>query len=179
MDCRNALNEASGDVEKAIEVLRKKGLASAAKKAGRATAEGEVASYIHAGGKIGVLLEVNCETDFVAKTAEFRTFVRDVAMHIAASSPVCVRREEVSAEQLAKEKEIYHAQVAEQKKPANVVEKIVQGKLEKYFEEVCLLEQPFVKDPEKKVSDLVSAMVAKLGENIAIRRFARFQLGSS
>jgi len=181
MDCKKALTEASGDVEKAIEWLRKKGMASADKKSSRATAEGQVASYIHAGGKIGVLVEVNCETDFAARNDAFQTFVKDVAMHIAASSPAYVRREDVPADVVAKEKEVLAAQVNEENKakpkPANVVEKIVEGKLGKFFSQVCLLEQPFVKDPDQTIEAYAKSAVAKIGENIRIRRFVRFQLG--
>lgn len=177
MDCRNALAETEGNEEKAIDELRKKGLASAAKKSGRATKEGQVTSYIHAGGKIGVLLEVNCETDFVAKTEEFQRFVHDICLHIAAANPQFVRREEVDERVLESEKAIYRSQAAESGKPAEVVEKIVVGKLDKFFKEICLSEQSYVKDPDKSINDIVTAIVAKLGENISIRRFARFQLG--
>jgi elongation factor Ts len=177
VDCKNALTETSGDIDKAVEYLRKKGLATAAKKAGRVTAEGLIHSYIHAGGKIGVMLEMNCETDFVAKTDEFKNLVRDVAMHVAASSPLVVRREELSKDLLEKEREVFRAQARELKKPEAVIEKIVDGKVEKFYADVCLLEQPFVRDPEKTVQDVVKEAVARLGENISIRRFVRFQLG--
>jgi elongation factor Ts len=177
MDCKRALAETDGDIEKAVESLRKKGLASAAKKARRVTSEGLVASYIHAGGKIGVLVEVNCETDFVARTDQFRQLVKDVSMHIAATNPLYLKREDVPKEIQDKEREIYQAQVAGSGKPEKVIEKIVDGKLGKYFSEACLYEQPFVKDPDKTVQELVNGFIAQLGENINIRRFARFVLG--
>jgi elongation factor Ts len=177
MDCKRALADTNGDVEKAIEELRKRGLASASKKAGRVTSEGLVASYIHAGGKLGVLVEINCETDFVARTEPFQQLIKDVAMQIAASNPLYLKRENVPPEVIAKEKEIYQAQVAASGKPEKVIAKIVEGKLEKYFSDVCLYEQPFVKEPEKTVQDRVNAAIAQLGENINIRRFARFVLG--
>jgi elongation factor Ts len=177
MDCKAALTEAGGDVDAAIAVLRKKGLAAAAKKAGRVTAEGAVASYIHAGGKIGVLVEVNCETDFVARTDDFQELVRDVALHIAASDPRFVGRAEVTAEVLAAEREIYRQQALGAGKPEQVVERIVSGKLEKYYEENVLLEQPFVKDPDRTVGEMIAEKVGKIGENIQVRRFARFVLG--
>jgi elongation factor Ts len=177
MDCKAALAEAKGDVAEAEKILRKKGLSKAAKKAGRSTGEGVVGSYIHAGGKIGVLVEVNCETDFVARTEQFQGLVKDIAMHVAASSPRYVSREEVSEADLEGEKEIYRAQAAREGKPEKIVEKIVEGRMNKFYEEVCLLEQPFVKDPDRKVQDLVTEMVATLGENIQVSRFARFALG--
>ena len=177
MDCKNALGETKGDMEGAVDVLRKKGLAAAAKKAGRVTAEGAVGSYIHAGGKIGVLVEVNCETDFVARTDQFQELVRDIAMHIAASDPRFVRREEVTADALERERAIFRDQALASGKPANVVERIVEGKMEKYYSEFVLLEQPFVKDPDKSVSQLIAEKVGKIGENIQVRRFARFKLG--
>ncbi len=177
MDCKKALAEAGGDAAKAEEVLRKKGLSAAAKKTGRAATEGAVASYIHMGGKIGVLVEVNCETDFVARTEGFQALVKDLAMHIAAAAPDFVRREEVPAEVTARELEIGRAQAREQKKPEAIIEKIATGKLDKYFEERVLLEQKFVKDDKKKVGDVVTEAVAKIGENIQVRRFARFVLG--
>lgn len=177
MDCKKALAEAGGDPAKAEEVLRKKGLSAAAKKTGRAATEGAVASYIHMGGKIGVLVEVNCETDFVARTEGFQALVKDLAMHIAAAAPDFVRREEVPAEVTARELEIGRAQAREQKKPEAIIEKIATGKLDKYFEERVLLEQKFVKDDKKKVGDVVTEAVAKIGENIQVRRFARFVLG--
>ena len=177
MDCKRALSEASGDVAKAEDILRKRGLSAAAKKASRAASEGAVASYIHMGGKIGVLIEVNCETDFVARTDGFQTLVKDLAMQVAAAAPLWVRREEVPAEVVAKEMEIGKAQAREQKKPEAILEKIATGKLEKFYSEVCLLEQPFVRDDKKKVSDVLAEAVAKIGENIQVRRFARFVLG--
>jgi elongation factor Ts len=177
VDCKVALQEGKGDVDKAIEYLRRKGLATAAKKAGRVAADGLVTSYIHAGGKIGVLVEVNCETDFVAKTEDFQTFVKNIAMQVAAANPQYVRREEISGEVLDKEREIYRAQAMESKKPEKVIEKIVEGKLEKYYSEVCLLEQTYIKDGDLTVKEVLDALIGKIGENIQIRRFARFQLG--
>jgi elongation factor Ts len=177
MDCKRALAETEGDLEKAIELLRKKGLASASKRSGRVTSEGLVSSYIHAGGKIGVLIEVNCESDFVARTPQFQQLVKDVAMHIAASNPTYLKREDVPEAVLNKEREIYRAQMAESGKPEKVIDKIVEGKLEKYFSEVCLYEQPFVKEPEKTVQALINEIIAQLGENLNVRRFARFVLG--
>jgi len=177
MDCKAALSEAAGDVENAIDVLRTRGLAKAAKKAGRATSEGVVGHYIHAGGRIGVLVEVNCETDFVARTEDFQSLVRDVAMHIAAADPRFVRREEVTPEVLERERAIYREQALASGKPAAVVDRIVDGKLEKFYSEAVLLEQPFVKDPDTTVGNLVAERVAKVGENIQIRRFARFKIG--
>lgn len=177
LDCKKALEEAGGDMEKAIEILREKGLSAAAKKAGRIATEGLVDSYIHAGGRIGVLVEVNCETDFVAKNEEFKAFVKDIAMQIAASSPRYVRREDVPQEELDKEREVLRAQALNEGKPEHIVDKIVEGRLNKYFEEVCLLEQQFIKDPDKTVSELLNEKIAKIGENISIRRFVRFELG--
>jgi elongation factor Ts len=177
MDCKKALSETSGDFDKAIEFLRKKGIASAAKKAGRATKEGSVSSYIHGEGKVGVLVEVNCETDFVARTEQFRQLVTDVSMHIAAASPQLVRPEEVPAEIVAKEKEIAVAQMAASGKPAAVLEKIAEGKIKKFYEDSCLLQQAYVKDPDKTIEQLLKETIATLGENITIRRFARFVLG--
>ena len=177
MDCKRALAESEGNLEKAVEILRKKGLAAASKKAGRVTSEGAVTSYIHGGGKLGVLLEVNCETDFVARTDQFQQLVKDISMHIAAANPQYLKREHVPAELIEKEREIYRAQFEGSNKPANVIEKIVDGKIEKFYSEVCLYEQPFVKDPDKTVQQLVADAVAKLGENLNIRRFARFVLG--
>ncbi len=177
VDCKVALHEAQGDIDKAIEHLRRKGLATAAKKAGRIATDGLVSSYIHAGGKIGVLVEVNCETDFVAKTEDFQSFVKNMAMQIAAANPQYVRREEVSQTVLDKEKEIYRAQALESKKPEKVIDKIVEGKLERFYSEVCLLEQTYVKDGDMTIKDVLDALIAKIGENIQIRRFARFQLG--
>jgi len=177
MDCRNALAEAKGDIEAAIVVLRKKGVATAAKKATRATSEGSVASYIHAGGKIGVLVEVNCESDFVARTDDFKQLVHDIAMHVAATDPKFVRKEDVTPEAFEKEKDIYRAQAAATGKPAAVVEKIVEGKMGKFYEEVCLLEQPFIKDQTVTVHQLIATVIGKLGENISVKRFARFKVG--
>jgi elongation factor Ts len=177
MDCKKALTEAAGDMAKAEEVLRKKGLSAAAKRSARAATEGAVASYIHMGGKIGVLVEVNCETDFVARTEGFQSLVKDLAMQIAASNPLYVRREDVPPALVEKEREIAKAQAKEQKKPDAIVEKIASGKVEKYFGEICLLEQPFVKDDKKKVQDVLTEAVAKIGENIQVRRFARYVLG--
>jgi len=178
MDCKKALSETSGDVEKAIDYLRQKGLSDAGKRTGRTASEGLVGSYIHPGGKLGVLVEVNCESDFVARTEEFQALVKDVAMHVAASNPLYLRREDVPEDVIAREKNIYEVQAREGGKPEQIVERIVQGKLEKFFEEVCLLEQPFVKEPDLSVNQLVSSLVAKLGENIVVRRFQRYQLGS-
>lgn len=175
MDCKKALSEAGGNEDEAITILRKKGIASAGKKADRDASEGLVEAYIHMGGKVGVLLEVNCETDFVAKNADYKAFVRDIAMHIAAANPSVVNREEVPEETLEKEREIAAAQVTD--KPAHVVQKIVEGKLEKIFQQIVLLEQPFVKNPDQTIGDLVKEMIAKMGENIVVRRFARFQIG--
>jgi elongation factor Ts len=177
MDCKNALTEAKGDVEAAIVILRKKGVATAAKKATRATSEGSVASYIHAGGKIGVLVEVNCESDFVARTDDFKNLVHDIAMHIAASDPRFIRKEDVTPEAYEKEKDIYRAQAAQTGKPAAVIEKIVEGKMTKFYEEVCLYEQPFIKEQTITVSQLIATVIGKLGENISVRRFARFKVG--
>ena len=177
MDCKRALTETEGDIEKAVEALRKKGLASAAKKAGRTTSEGLVASYIHAGGRIGVLVEVNCETDFVARTEQFQQLVKDISMHIAASSPLYLKREDVPENVLMKEREIYKAQFLNSGKPEKVVDKIVDGKIDKYFSEICLYEQAFVKDTDKTIQQLVTETIAQLGENVNIRRFARFALG--
>ena len=177
MDCKKALAETSGDFEKAIEFLRKKGIASAAKKAGRATKEGAVSSYIHGEGKVGVLVEINCETDFVARTEQFRQFVKDVSMHIAAAQPQWVRSDEVPADVIAKEKEIAVAQMAASGKPQAVLEKIAEGKVNKFFEDNCLMNQVYVKDPSKTIEQLQKETIATLGENIAIRRFARFVLG--
>jgi len=176
-DCKQALVESKGDVEGAIVVLRKKGMASAQKKAARVTSEGSVASYIHAGGKIGVLVEVNCESDFVARTDDFKNLVHDIAMHIAASDPRFVRKEDVTAEAYEKEKDIYRAQAAQTGKPAPVIEKIVEGKMAKFYEEVCLYEQPFIKEQTITVSQLIAGVIGKLGENISVKRFARFKVG--
>jgi elongation factor Ts len=175
MDCKKALTESEGDLEKAITILRKKGMASASKKAGRATSEGLIESYIHLGGKVGVLIEVNCETDFVAKTDDFKSFVRDLCLHVAAVNPICISRDEVPADLIEKEREIAASQ-AEGKPPA-AVQKIVEGKLNKYFATACLLDQPFVKDGEKSVQDILNEQISKLGENMQINRFSRFQIG--
>src|SRR5262250_1497999 len=177
MDCKQALTESKGDFEQAIVFLRKKGVSVAAKKATRVTSEGSVASYIHAGGKIGVLVEVNCESDFVARTDDFKELVHDIAMHIAASDPKFIRKEDVTPEAYEKEKDIYRAQAASTGKPANVVEKIVEGKMAKFYEEVCLLDQPFVKEPGITIHQLIASKIGKLGENISVRRFARFKVG--
>lgn len=177
MDCKNALTEANGDVEKAVEILREKGLAAAVKKSGRIAAEGIVESYIHMGGKIGVLVEVNCETDFVAKTPEFKSFVHDIAMHIAAANPTYVSEDEVSEEDIEKEKAILRAQALNEGKPEKIVEKMVEGRILKFKKEICLLEQPFVKDPDKTVKQLVTDQVARIGENVSIRRFTRYEMG--
>lgn len=177
MDCKKALTETGGDHEKAIDYLRTKGLAAASKKAGRIATEGMVGSYIHAGGKIGVLVEVNCETDFVAKNENFQAFVKDIAMHIAAASPQFVRREEVSADLVEREKEIYRAKAKETGKPDNIIEKIVDGQVNKFYAEVCLLEQSYVKDSDKTVQTYLNETIATIGENMSIRRFTRFALG--
>ncbi len=177
MDCKNALAETNGNFEQAVDTLRKKGLAAAAKRSGRVAAEGSVASYIHAGGKLGVLLEINCETDFVARTEEFQELVRDVAMHIAAAEPRYVERAEVTSEILERERAIYREQALASGKPANVVDRIVDGKMEKFYAEAVLLEQPFVKDTDTTVGQLITAKAAKIGENIKVRRFVRFKLG--
>jgi elongation factor Ts len=177
MDCKKALAETGGDMQKAFDYLRQKGLAAAAKKANRAASDGAVGAYVHAGGKIGVLVEINCETDFVARTTEFQALLKDVAMQIAAASPLCVRREEVTAADLDKEREIYRRQALESGKPEKIVDKIVDGKIDKFYSEVCLLEQSFIKDPDKKVIDVVNDAIARLGENIQIRRFSRYHLG--
>ena len=177
MDCKNALTEAKGDMEAAVILLRKKGVATAAKKADRVTSEGSVASYIHAGGKIGVLVEVNCESDFVARTDDFKSLVHDIAMHVAASDPKFIRKEDVTPEDFEKEKDIYRAQAAQTGKPAPVIEKIVEGKMVKFYEEVCLYEQPFIKDQTLTVSQLIATVIGKLGENISVKRFARFKVG--
>jgi len=177
MDCKKALGETDGDMEKAVDLLRQKGLAVAAKRADRATSEGVVESYIHAGGKLGVMVEVGCETDFVAKTDDFKAFARDVAMHVAAVNPVAVSREDVPAELIEREKAIYVKQAQDSGKPENIIEKIVTGKIEKYISEICLMEQKFVKNPDLTVQDLLNELIAKMGENISVKRFARFQVG--
>ena len=177
MDCKKALTETEGDLEKAVDLLRQKGLAVAQKRADRVTSEGVVECYIHAGGKLGVMVEVGSETDFVAKTDDFLAFAKDVAMHIAASMPVAVSRDDVPAELVDREREIYVAQALESGKPENIVEKIVSGKIDKYVSEICLMEQKFVKNPDFSIQDLLNELIAKMGENISIKRFARFQIG--
>lgn len=177
MDCKNALSEAGGDVEKAIELLREKGLAAAVKKSGRIAAEGIVESYIHMGGKIGVLLEVNCETDFVAKTPEFKEFVHDIAMHIAAANPLYVSEDEVGEDVIEKEKAILRAQALNEGKPEKIVDKMVEGRIQKYKKEICLLEQPFVKDTDKTIKQMVTDQISRIGENVSIRRFTRYEMG--
>lgn len=178
MDCKEALTECAGDIEKAVDFLRKKGLATAAKRAGRATTEGIIQSYIHMGGKIGVLVEVNCETDFVAKTDDFREFARNIAMHIAASNPVGITPEDVPQNVVEREMEIYRAQVLEMGKPEKMVDKIAEGKLNKFFKESCLMNQPYVRDPNKTVADYLNEVIAKTGEKITIKQFSRFQIGA-
>lgn len=177
MDCKKALAETGGDVEKAIDYLRKRGVAAAAKKADRVVTDGAVGAYVHPGGKVGVLLEINCETDFVARNAEFQALLKDMAMQVAAANPRYVRREEVSAEESEREKSIYRQQALETGKPEKVIEQIVEGKMERFYSEVCLLEQPFIKDPDRKVSAVINDAIARLGENIQVRRFARYHLG--
>ncbi|MDD2463686.1 MAG: translation elongation factor Ts [Desulfobulbus sp.] len=177
MDCKKALTETDGDLEKAVDLLRQKGLAVAAKRAGRETKEGVVECYIHAGGKLGVMVEVGCETDFVAKTDDFKAFAKNVAMHIAAANPVSINRDDVPAELVEREKEIYVKQALDSGKPAQIVEKMVGGKLDKYLAEICLLEQKYVKNPDLSVQDLLNELVAKMGENISVKQFARFQIG--
>jgi elongation factor Ts len=179
MDCKQALTDAKGNLEEAVVLLRKKGISVAAKKSTRVTSEGSVAHYIHAGGKIGVLVEVNCESDFVARTEDFKELVHDIAMHIAASDPKFVRKEDVTPEAFEGEKDIYRAQAIASGKPANIAEKMVEGKMAKFYEEVCLLEQPFIKDQTINISQLIAAKIAKLGENISVRRFARFKVGDA
>ncbi|HEX9077941.1 MAG TPA: translation elongation factor Ts [Desulfuromonadaceae bacterium] len=177
LDCKKALEETGGDFENAVDFLRKKGLAAAAKKAGRAATEGAVGTYIHAGGKIGVMVEVNCETDFVAKNENFQAFVKDIAMHIAAAAPQYVRREEVPADVLEREKDIYRAKARETGKPENIIEKIIEGQINKFYADVCLLEQAFVKDTDKTIQQYLNETIAKIGENMSIRRFTRYVLG--
>jgi elongation factor Ts len=179
MDCKKALAETGGDLQKAVDFLRQKGLAAAAKKAERAATDGAVGAYVHPGGKIGVLVEINCETDFVARTAEFQALLKDIAMQVAAANPRVVRREEVSADELEKEKAIYRQQALDTGKPEKVVEKIVEGKIERFYSEVCLMEQSFIKDPDKNISGVINDAIARLGENIQIRRFARYLLGEA
>ena len=177
MDCKKVLAEADGDMEKAIELLRKKGLAKAAKRAGRSTSEGIVYSYIHTGAKLGVLLEVNCESDFVAKTEDFEQFAKDIAMHIAAANPAGLTSDDVDPALIEKEREIYRAQMLEEGKPENIIDKIVDGKVEKFYKEVCLMSQQYIKDPQKTIEDVLKETIGKIGENIQIKRFARFQIG--
>jgi elongation factor Ts len=177
MDCKEALTAAGGDFEKAIDILRKKGLSAATKRSSKAAKDGAIASYIHMGGRIGVLVEINCETDFVAKTEDFQAMAKDIAMHIAASNPLYVRPDQITPEALNREKEIYRSQLREEKKPEKIWDKIIEGKLKKFYEDVCLTEQKFIKNTDINVETLVNNMIAKTGENIIIRRFARFQLG--
>lgn len=177
MACKEALKACNGNVDEAVEYLRKKGIASADKKTGRATGDGLIESYIHMGGKLGVMIEVNCETDFVARTEQFKSLVKELAMQVAASNPLVVSRDQVSGEMVEKEKDIYREQVRGSGKPENVVEKIVAGKLDKFYSEICLLEQPYIKDPQKNIETLVKETIAKLGENITVKRFVRFRLG--
>ena len=179
MDCKQALTESDGDMGAAVDFLRKKGLATAKKRAGRAVGEGVIQSYIHMGGKIGVIVEVNCETDFVAKTDDFKEFAKNIAMHIAATSPVGITPDDVPEEVISKEKEIYRAQALETGKPENIVEKIAEGKVQKFYKENCLLLQPYVRDPNLTVEDVINSVIAKIGENISIRRFVRYQIGES
>ncbi len=178
LDCKKALLETNGDFDAAVEILRKKGLATAAKKAGREANEGLIGSYVHPGSKVASLVEVNCETDFVARTEEFQQLARDLAMHVTASRPQYISREDVPADVIAKEREVYREQMANSGKPADVIERIVDGKLEKWYEEVCLLEQPFIKDPQITIRDLLTSRIASLGENIKVRRFCRFEVGA-
>ena len=178
MDCKKALSETEGDMEKAIDFLRQKGLAVARKRADRATSEGVVETYIHAGGKLGVMVEVGCETDFVAKNSDFQEFAKNVAMHIAASNPVAIRREEVTEDVLERERNIYRQQALDSGKPENIAEKMIGGKMDKFYGEVCLMEQKYVKNPDLSIQDLLNELIAKLGENISIKRFARFQIGA-
>lgn len=178
MDCKKALAESGGDMEKAIAWLRQKGLAVAGKRAGRSTSEGVVQCYIHSNNKLGVMVEVNCETDFVAKTDQFIQFAHDIAMQIAATNPVAIRREEVSADLLEKEKDIYRKQAIDSGKPPQIAEKMVTGRIEKFYKEVCLMEQAFVKNPEVSVQDMLNELIAKMGENISVKRFVRFQVGA-
>jgi elongation factor Ts len=177
MDCKAALTEAGGDMEKAIEILRKKGLASAAKRAGRATKDGIIGHYIHMGGKVGVLVEVNCETDFVARTEDFQALAKELAMHVAAADPRYVKREDIQGDVIEKEREIYREQMASSGKPANVIEKIIEGKLEDFYKQVCLLDQPSIRDPKVTVKQMIANAAAKTGENVTVSRFVRFKLG--
>lgn len=177
MDCKDALRESDGDLEKAVDALRKKGLATALKRAGREASEGTIQAYIHGGGKIGVLVELNCETDFVAKTDDFKNFTRDLAMHIAAARPLGVTKEELPEAVIQREADIYRAQAAETGKPANIIEKIVQGKMEKFYQDACLLSQAYVKNPDLTIQDMIHDLISRTGEKISVRRFARFQIG--
>jgi elongation factor Ts len=177
MDCKKALVETDGDIEKAISYLREKGIAKAAKKAGRSTSEGLIVSYLHPGDKLGTMVEINCETDFVAKTDDFRALAKDIAMQVAAANPLAVRREEIPEEIVAKEKEIYRTQALNEKKPEKIIDRIVEGKLDKFFAENCLLEQTFIKDQDRTVNDIINETIAKLGENMGVRRFVRFRVG--
>ena len=179
MDCKRALAESGGDLDKAVDYLRQKGLAAATKKASRTASDGAIGAYVHPGGKIGVLVELNCETDFVARTAEFQNLLKDIAMQIAAANPRYIRPEEVPSDQLEKEREIYRRQALESGKPEKVVEKIVDGKIDRFYSEVCLLEQSFIKNPDQKVADILTEAIARLGENIQVKRFSRYQLGES
>ena len=179
MDCKNALQESNGDINEAIDILRKKGIAKSQKREGRITSEGQIQSYIHMGGKIGVLVEVNCETDFTAKTEDFTNFAKNLSMHIAATNPISLYPEDLPADDMEREKEIYRVQALESGKPEKMVEKIIEGKLKKFYSDVCLLEQAYVKDPDKTVRDLLNELKAKTGENVQIRRFVRFQLGEN
>ena len=177
MDCKKALEKSDGDMQKAVDVLREKGMATAAKRSGRVANEGIIYSYIHPGDRLGVILEINCETDFVARTDDFRALAKDIAMQVAATNPLVISREDLKEESILKEKDIYRAQAKSQNKPEKVVDRIIQGKLEKYFQEVCLLEQPFIKDEHKTVQERITDTIAKLGENISVKRFARFRVG--
>jgi elongation factor Ts len=179
MDCKKALTDCDGDMDKAVDFLRKKGLATAQKRAGRAMTEGTIQSYIHMGGKLGVLVEVNCETDFVARNDDFKEFTKNIAMHIAASNPLGIKPEDISEDVINKEKEIYRAQAIEMGKPEKVVDKIVEGKLDRFFKDNCLLNQAYVKDPDMTISDLLNELIGKIGENISVRRFVRYQIGES
>jgi len=178
MDCKKALGENDGDMEKAVDFLRKKGLAVAAKRADRTTSEGVVQPYVHAGGKLGVMVEVGCETDFVAKTDDFQTFAKDIAMHIAATNPLALTKDELDAAVVDREREIYKQQALESGKPENIVDKIVSGKIDKFYSEVCLLDQKFVKNPDVSIQDLLNELIAKMGENISIKRYTRYQVGA-
>jgi elongation factor Ts len=177
MDCKHALEKAGGDIEKAVEVLRKKGLAALAKRAGRKTTEGVIASYIHPGERLGVLVEVDCETDFVARTPDFRAFVKEISMQVAAANPLVLRREDLPEEDVEREREIYRDQARSQDKPEKIIEKIIQGKIEKYYQEVCLLDQQYIKDSDKQICQLLEDIRMKVGENVVIKKFARFRLG--